>query len=185
LTSALLTRLNIRLFHTPGRRHETHVSTLGRQAQADARFSRPHEIHRRPQGALGAPRQGPRAPDPLTAARLPRGLRPYRLAGAGAFEALFDGGRRRNGNYLQLIAAPAQRTPGRVGFVIPKKVLPLAVDRNRVRRILREAVRASRGSVVEFDLILRLQRVCSRADAGAVAADAAALLAALGAEPRA
>jgi len=112
-------------------------------------------------------------------------LRPYRLAGTGAFEALFGAGRRRNGQYLQLIAAPAQRTPGRVGFVIPKKVLPLAVDRNRVRRILREAVRASRPSIVGFDMILRLQRPCSRPEAGAVAADAAALLAALGGEPRA
>ncbi len=45
------------------------------------------------------------------------------------------------GDYLQLVAAPAARSPGRVGLVIPKRVLPLAVDRNRVRRMLRAAAR--------------------------------------------
>ncbi|HYR01580.1 MAG TPA: ribonuclease P protein component [Casimicrobiaceae bacterium] len=119
----------------------------------------------------------------MTAARLPRGLRPYRLTGAGAFDALFGAGRRRNGEYLQLVTAPAQRSPGRVGFVIPKKVLPLAVDRNRVRRVLREAVRSARPSIVGFDLILRLHRACTRSETRAVAADAARLLATLADRP--
>jgi ribonuclease P protein component len=69
--------------------------------------------------------------------------------------------------------------------VIPKKVLPLAVDRNRVRRVLREAVRSARPAVVGFDLILRLHRACARSESKAVAADAARLLATLAPEPEA
>jgi ribonuclease P protein component len=102
------------------------------------------------------------------------------LTGAGAFDALFSAGRRRDGHYLQLIAAPAARSPGRIGFVIPKKVLPLAVDRNRVRRILRAAAQASRPGILEFDVILRLKRACARVEFAALAVDAGRLLASLG-----
>jgi ribonuclease P protein component len=166
-------------FSPQGLRHETHVPTLGRQAQAHAWISRAHEVHRRPQGALGAARQGPRPPHALTAAAAPRGLRPYRLRGDGAFAALFKGGRRREGDYLQLVAAPAAHRPGRLGLVVPRKALPLAVDRNRVRRMLREAQRTARPAVLEFDVILRLKRACPRTEFRHVAAEAARLLASL------
>jgi ribonuclease P protein component len=163
-------------FFPKAARHETHVSTLGRQAQAHARLSRAHEVHRRPQGALGAARQGPRPPHALIAAAAPRGLRPFRLTGTGAFDALFKEGRRRDGNYVQLVAARAAHRPGRLGLVVPKKALPLAVDRNRVRRMLREALRAARPAILEYDVILRLKRSCPRTEFRCVAADAAALL---------
>jgi ribonuclease P protein component len=71
--------------------------------------------------------------------------------------------------------------PGRVGFVIGKKALPLAVDRNRVRRMLREAVRAARPGIEGHDVILRLKRGCPRHEFRLIAAEAARLLAALAA----
>jgi ribonuclease P protein component len=162
-----------------GSRHETHVPTLGRQAQAHARLSRPHEIHWRPQGAFGAARQGPRPPHPLTSAAPARGLRPFRLTGTGAFDALFKKGRRREGDYVQLVAAPAVNPPGRFGLVVPKKALPLAVDRNRVRRMLRATQQAARPGILDYDVILRLKRGCPRTEFRDVAAEAATLLSAL------
>jgi ribonuclease P protein component len=63
--------------------------------------------------------------------------------------------------------------------VVPKKALPLAVDRNRVRRMLRSAQRAARPAILDYDVILRLKRGCPRSEFPAVAADAAKLLAAL------
>ena len=179
LTTGPITRLNIRLFHPKAFRHETHLPTFGRQAQADARLSRPHEVHWRPQGALGAARQGPRPPDALIPQPSLRGLRPFRLTGTGAFDGLFKAGRRREGDYVQLVAAPAAKPPGRLGLVVPKKALPLAVDRNRVRRMLRAAQHAARPAVLEYDVILRLKRSCPRAEFRCVAADAARLLAGL------
>lgn len=88
-----------------------------------------------------------------------------RLSGAGAFEAIFRHGSRREGQYVQVVYAPA-RSPasapsasaGRVGFVIGRKVLPRAVDRNRLKRMLREFLRASRPAVGAFDLVIRLKR---------------------------
>jgi ribonuclease P protein component len=71
--------------------------------------------------------------------------------------------------------------PGRVGYVIGKKALPRAVDRNRVRRVLRVAVARARPGVEAWDVILRLKRGCTRDEVRAVAAEATTLLAALAA----
>ena len=63
--------------------------------------------------------------------------------------------------------------------MVPKKALPRAVDRNRVRRMLRAAQQAARPAILEYDVILRLKRACPRSEFPAVRADAAKLLAAL------
>ena len=89
---------------------------------------------------------------------------------------MFKAGRRREGAYLQLVYAPARGVPGRVGYVLGKKALPLAVDRNRVRRMLREIVRAARPRLAGYDLIVRLKRGCPRAQFRAIAGEAEALL---------
>ena len=108
------------------------------------------------------------------------GERRYRLTGVGAYDALFADGRRRDGEFLQLLFLPARLgATGRAGYAIPKKLLPSAVDRNRIRRVLREAVRAARPPVAAYDVVLRLKRSCPRADARLVAADARRLLAEL------
>jgi ribonuclease P protein component len=63
--------------------------------------------------------------------------------------------------------------------VIGKKALPLAVDRNRVRRLLREALRRARPGIESYDVILRLKRGCPRHEFRLVAAEAVRLLAPL------
>jgi ribonuclease P protein component len=78
-----------------------------------------------------------------------------------------------------LIAAPAAQTPGRVGYVIGRKAMRLAVDRNRLRRKLREHVRSARPAIESFDIILRVRRNVLRNDIAAAAADAPRLLATL------
>ena len=108
-----------------------------------------------------------------------RGARRYRLTGPGAFDALFRLGERREGAWLQLVAAPARSDPGRTGYAIGTKSLRSAVARNRVRRVLREVVARARPGVAAFDVILRLKRGCAPEDVRAVAAEAERLLAAL------
>jgi ribonuclease P protein component len=103
----------------------------------------------------------------------------YRLRGTGVFDTLFREGARTEGHWLQLGAAPARTAPGRVGYVVGKKALSRAVDRNRVRRVLRVAVAAARPAIETHDVILRLKRGCTAAEVRAVATEAAALLAAL------
>ncbi len=78
-----------------------------------------------------------------------------------------------------MLAAPAANPRGRVGLIVGKKALPLAVDRNRIRRMLRESLREARPGIEAYDVILRLKRGCPRIEYPRVAADAAALIALL------
>jgi len=106
-----------------------------------------------------------------------RGSRRYRLTGAGAFETVFRTGRRREGEFLQMICMAAARKPGRIGFVIGKKALPLAVDRNRVRRMLRVCVRNARPGIEGYDLVVRLKKGAPRTEFRSIASEAVRLLA--------
>jgi len=63
-----------------------------------------------------------------------------------------------------------------VGYVIPSRQLKRAIDRNRLKRMLREAIRARRPAMNAFDMVLRLRAGSTRAELGAVAAEAGALL---------
>jgi ribonuclease P protein component len=63
-----------------------------------------------------------------------------------------------------LIAAPAAQDPGRVGYVIGRKAMPRAVDRNRLRRRLRECVGNRRPAIERFDIILRVRQGVRRID---------------------
>ncbi len=101
------------------------------------------------------------------------------MRGAAAFARLFRQGRRIEAEHLQLLAAPAGGAIGRVGYVIGKQQLTLAVDRNRLKRMLREAVRRRRPALDAFDIVLRLRRACPAMGIAAVGAEAAALLDAL------
>ena len=112
------------------------------------------------------------------------GSRRFRLTGPGAFETLFRSGRRREGAYLQIVSVAAARECGRAGFVIGRKALPLAVDRNRVRRMLRVVLRNARPAIDGYDVIVRLKRGAPRALFPAIVAEAARLLATLAAEHR-
>ncbi len=106
--------------------------------------------------------------------------RPYRLSGVGAFEAVFRAGRRHEGRFLQLIAAPAAAHPGRAGFVVGRKVLRRAIDRNRFKRLVRGILRQSRPRIVDLDLIVRLKRPLRRDEIPDAAAEAASLIARIG-----
>jgi len=92
---------------------------------------------------------------------------------------VFRAGRRSEGRHVQLVAAAAAQTPGRIGYVIGRKTLPRAVDRNRLRRRLRETVRAMRPSLLGYDVILRVKKVANRTELDAAVVEAAELLAAL------
>jgi ribonuclease P protein component len=80
-----------------------------------------------------------------------------------------------------MIGVAAARDWGRIGIVIGKKALPLAVDRNRVRRMLRVCLRDARPAIDGYDLVLRLKKGAPRTAFRAIAAEASRLLAAFAA----
>jgi ribonuclease P protein component len=81
------------------------------------------------------------------------------------------------GYFLELVVAPAIANIGRVGYVIGRKTMPLAVDRNRLRRGLREVLRRQRPGLARFDIIVRVKRTIVRTDIRAAVREGAALLA--------
>ena len=99
----------------------------------------------------------------------------HRLRGAAAFAAVFRSGRRFEASRLQLLAIRTSGC-GRVGYVVGKKLLGRAVDRNRLKRMLREAIRERRPAMNAFDVVIRLKQPCAAAQLAGVAAEAAMLL---------
>ena len=63
--------------------------------------------------------------------------------------------------------------------MIGRKALPRAVDRNRIRRMLRPIVQAARPGIEPYDIVVRLRKTCARNEFGSVAAEAQRLLATL------
>jgi ribonuclease P protein component len=98
------------------------------------------------------------------------------MRGAAAFARLFRTGRRLDGPYLQVLASPAAGEVGCVGYVIGKKHLARAVDRNYLRRMFREIIRARRPGLDAVDVVVRLRRPCVPALLRELGAEAAGLL---------
>lgn len=65
----------------------------------------------------------------------------YRLTKRNDFQKVFENGKFFSIGSISLICAPNAQETSRIGFVVSKKVSKKAVDRNRIRRILREALR--------------------------------------------
>lgn len=193
IDSGTVTRSNVRLFRRrpraelrpadnsrqppffSGFHDETHVSAVEAAPRAHPRISRPHEHRGRAQGALRAARQGPRPTVRLTPSRGAANAR-RRLRGAAAFAAVLRLGVRYDGRFLQLIAVPAAQACGRVGYVIARKVIRLAVDRNRLRRRLREVVRVAGPALERYDVVFRVRSVVPRESIRAAAAEARELV---------
>ena len=79
----------------------------------------------------------------------------------------------------------AARPPGRVGLVVGRKALRRAVDRNRFKRKVREALRRVRPAIVAYALIVRLKRPAPGPELDAAADEAAAMIASLCGRPTA
>lgn len=70
-----------------------------------------------------------------------------RLKKEKEFEAVFKGGRTLKGKYVFLRYLINGTDKTKVGFVVSKKISKLAVERNKIKRRMREVVRLKRNSL--------------------------------------
>jgi len=96
-------------------------------------------------------------------ATLPRSAR---LLERADFEATLATGTVRRRRYFALYVRRNGREEARIGLITSKRVAPRAVDRNRAKRLVREAFRQRRHGLGGLDLVVQLRR-CPGKDAAA------------------
>ena len=120
------------------RTDEADVSAECAPAEENSRLPRADEDEGRAEGVEAAAREGAETADRLTGP-LPRR---ERLTTSAEFQALFQRGKRIDGPSM-IVLWRESAAPRRAGFAVSRQVRT-AVERNRARRRLREAYRATR-----------------------------------------
>ena len=81
--------------------------------------------------------------------------RSSRLLNAGDYRTVFNGATLKvSDRNLLILATPNQLSHPRVGLVIAKKNVRLAVQRNRVKRIIRESFRLQHSGLPNLDIVV-------------------------------
>ncbi len=78
--------------------------------------------------------------------------------------------------HFTVYARPNGLSHARIGIIASKRVAPRAIDRNRAKRLVREAFRVMRHRLSGTDVVVQLRRWSARGSVTAARADIARLL---------
>lgn len=78
----------------------------------------------------------------------------HRLLTPRDYQQVFKYGRRHKGPFFAFIYCKNELTHARLGLAIAKRHVPLAVDRNRIRRIIRETFRHQQAILGNVDIVI-------------------------------
>jgi ribonuclease P protein component len=73
------------------------------------------------------------------------------------FEAVLRSGRRMVSDHFVLRASPNDIAYARLGIIAGRKAAARAVDRNRAKRLIRDAFRAASGDIGPYDVTIQLR----------------------------
>ncbi len=85
-----------------------------------------------------------------------------RLIKTDEFSSVFNFRKRISGHYLIVYYRYNQITHPRLGLIASKKVASLAVQRNYMRRVLRELFRSQQSKLGNVDIVIRIQKSFGR-----------------------
>jgi ribonuclease P protein component len=77
-----------------------------------------------------------------------------RLHKPDEFKAVFERGRRLNERWLSALVSPNGTPESRLGLAVPKKIARRAVDRNRIKRHIRESFRQHQAQLPAVDVVI-------------------------------
>lgn len=80
------------------------------------------------------------------------------------FSSVFRFKRVRRETHLDIFFRQNGLAYSRLGLIVPKRILSRAVDRNRAKRVLREAFRLSQFELGSLDVVVRVKAPGSNAD---------------------
>lgn len=80
--------------------------------------------------------------------------RAYCLKKKKDFEEVFEKGEKAKGSFLYIKAIPGRYKNSRFGIVVPKKTARKAVDRNKIKRMARAAIKEELSKTKNIDCII-------------------------------
>ena len=87
-----------------------------------------------------------------------------RLVKTDEFSSVFNFRKRISGQHLAAYYKPSPQPNARLGLIVGKKVAAAAVDRNYMRRVLRELFRVQQSGLAGLDIVIRVQHRFDRKD---------------------
>ncbi|MGE4593895.1 MAG: ribonuclease P protein component [Gammaproteobacteria bacterium] len=84
--------------------------------------------------------------------------RGVRITKASDYAHIFQKGKRTQGKFWQLVAAPSNESTPRLGLAISKKVYKRAVDRNLRKRLAREMFRLQQTQLNNLDMVVMAKK---------------------------
>jgi ribonuclease P protein component len=85
------------------------------------------------------------------------------LLDAESYQRVFDKAHRSRDDLFTVLSRENRNKPARLGLAISKKNCRLAVQRNRLKRVIRESFRSHKDTLGGFDFVVMCQAAASRA----------------------
>jgi ribonuclease P protein component len=90
--------------------------------------------------------------------------RDHRLAKKHDFQFVFAKPHKATHKYLLALYRSNQKSHARLGIIIAKRYIKLAVQRNRLRRLVRESFRQHQNTLKGLDIVVQIRSECSPLD---------------------